>query len=452
MTFPPAKRRSSESGFVLLEVLVSAAVVVIASAGVMTLMQATVATQSDQRHGAEAYALAQEDQARMASKRLSQLNHLDETRVITVNKTEFKVRSQGIFVNDTTSTVSCGSGTSSGDYVQITSIVTWEGMRRGERAKIESILSPSNGSLNANNGTLAVAVTNEALQPQANVFAEVGGIAGFTNAEGCVTFPDLPAGNLIMTVNAEAAGLVNKDGLNSEKKEVGVVSGDTKNVSLRFDRPGTIPVKFKYRVGSGTEFRAAAADSIVAYNNGMTSAKPFYTAAAVREPTVKVAPLFPFSSAYTVYAGTCASNNPNLNGTNPPGAPATATAIAPRGGEAAPVTIQLPALETIVKNGATALSGARVTITDTSCKDALNVLFKRVYTTNSSGAPASSSTGVAEPGLPYGTYEICASAEISGSKRRKKVTNVAVQSLTSATTKTIDLGSGAETGSTAVCP
>jgi type II secretory pathway pseudopilin PulG len=447
---PPAQTTPTtpESGFVLIEILVSAMVLVIASAGVIALLQTTVSAQTQQRHGSEAYALAQQDQARLASMRLASLNHLNETRSVTLNKTEFQVQSTAVFVNDVTSTPSCGVGTSSADYVQITSTVTWPKMRQTEKAVIESILSPSNGSLDPNNGTLAVSVKNKQQVPMPNVLvaANNGAFSGWTDAAGCVVFPDVVAAPMYQaTVSGEAAGLVNKNGEASEKAELPVAGADTKTVSFEFDRPGTIPVNFKYRVGSSGEFKSATANSLVAFNPEMTAAKTIWTAGTVRQATVNATPLFPFTSTYLIYAGSCASNHPDPEGKNPAGAAALANVVAPAGGTAAPVTLQLPALEMVVKNGSAVLAGATVTITDKTCKDAQGNFVKRTYTTNANGLPSNSPTGIAEPGLPWGTYEVCASANISGN-RRKKVASVTLQSLTAATALTIDLGSGTENG------
>lgn len=435
----------------LIEILVSAMVLVVASAGVVAVLQSTTKTQAEQRHNTEAYALAQEDQARLASTRLATLNHLDQTRTVALNQIQFKVRSLGVFINDATSTPSCGEGTSSADYVEITSIVTWPGMDPGERAKIVSILSPSNGSLDPNNGTLAISVKNLLQVPMPNVYASggSGAFAGYTDAAGCAVFPDLPTGNYTATISGEAAGLVNKDGKYSEQKTVPVAGGDTKTVNFEFDAPGTIPVSFKYRVGSSGEFKTATADSVVAYNPGMSAAKAIWTSGVAREATVNATPLFPFSSTYLLYTGSCASNNPDPEGKNPGAAAALANVVAPAGGTTAPVTLQLPALELIVKKSGVALAGAKVTITDKVCKESQGNFVKRIYTSNEAGMPSTSSTGIAELGLPWGTYELCASANISGSNRRKKVTSVTVQNLAAAAASTIDLGSGTESGT---CP
>jgi Tfp pilus assembly protein PilV len=450
---PAPERSGSEDGFVLIEILVSALVLVIASAGVITLLTTTVRSQGEQRHGSEAYALAQEDQARLASMQLSLLNHLNQTREVSLNKTGFKVNSTGVFVNDKTSLPSCTEANSSADYVQITSKVTWPGMGNSEKAEIESILSPSNGSLDPNRGTLAIFAANESQTPMPGVGVVGGGgtFSGTTDAAGCAVFPDLAAGNYQLAVNAEAAGLINKDGKSTEEKTVGVVGGKAERVDLRFDRPGTIPVNFKYRIGSTATYATATADSVVAFNTGMTSAKTVWTAGGIRQPTVNANPLFPFTSPYTLYAGSCASNNPNPKGeSSPPGAAAIANVIAPAGAGAPPVTIQLPALNLTVKNGTKIVSGARVTITDKNCKESLGNLVKRVYTTNAGGNQSATTGGASEPGLPWGSYEVCASAELkAGESRRVKVTTVAVENLISGTTLAIDLSTG-ESGKT--CP
>ncbi len=87
---PPA-----EDGFALIEVLVSALVIALVAAGVMALLQATARSAADQRSHAVAYAVAQEDQARLRSLRLSYLNRLNEKREISIDGSEFTIESTG---------------------------------------------------------------------------------------------------------------------------------------------------------------------------------------------------------------------------------------------------------------------------------------------------------------------------------------------------------------------
>ena len=150
-----------EEGFALIEVLVSALILAIVAAGVMALLQATTRSAADERRHAEAYAIAQEDQARLRSMRLSALNRLEQTRPVSVDGNEFTVKSQGVFVNNTQGQPSsCTAGETSADYVRITSTTTWPGSR--QPVVIQSIVSPSNGSLDPNHGTLVVTTKNAA--------------------------------------------------------------------------------------------------------------------------------------------------------------------------------------------------------------------------------------------------------------------------------------------------
>ncbi|HZO06420.1 MAG TPA: hypothetical protein VFB52_08535, partial [Solirubrobacterales bacterium] len=271
----------------LIEILVSAMVLTIASAGVILLLQTTTKTQAEQRNSSEAYALAQEDQARLTSMRLATLNRLDQTRTVTLNKTQFQVRSRGVFVNDSTSIPSCGEGTSSADYVEITSSVTWNGMDPGEKAKIVSVLSPSNGSLDPNHGTIAFSVVTQTQTPLPNVYVSGGNgaFAGYTDALGCAVFTDLPAGNYTASVIG-GPGLVGHDGESTQSEVVPVAGGDTKTVTFEFDSPGAIKVPFKFRVGSSGSYLPSSQPAIVAYNQGMSAAKVFWTSSGSPEATV----------------------------------------------------------------------------------------------------------------------------------------------------------------------
>jgi hypothetical protein len=441
----------------LVEVLMSALVLTIAAAGVTAALATSVSGSGEQRHGSQAYALAQQDQSRLATMQLAKLNHLEQVREVPLEGTTFKVRSYGLWINDQTSTQLCTEG-STADYVEIKSVVTWPKMDGSEKARIVSILSPSGTqSLDPTHGTLPVVIRNEKSEPVPYVKLTGdqkegnGEFEGQTDANGCALFPDLsmqnssglPSPNYKVTANGEFAGVVNKDGLPTEMREGAASTESPTILSFRFDRPGTIPVNFKYRVGSTTEFKPAAANSLVVGNPGMTTARTFWTVSGAREATVNAAPLFPFNSPYTIYAGSCVANNPNpTNQSNPPGAPAIAgTSVAPAGGVATPpAMIQLPALNLTVTYKSLAFKGAAVTVTDRTCTDSKGAKVKRVYTTNGEGKMSATPEGVVEPGLPWGVYDLCVSAEVEPGKLRSvTVSSVTVQNLTAGTTQAVAL-------------
>lgn len=446
-----ARPSPSEGGFVLIEVLVSALVLAIAASGVLALLQATTHSAGTQRDSAKAYAVAQEDQARLRAMRLSSLNGLKQITHPKLDGTVFEVESSGTFINNNTSTASCTGKDISSDYVRITTKVTWPGMGGRKPTVIRSIFSPVNGSLNPDNGALAISAFNAAGGPLSGVGISLVGpttVTGATDETGCAIFSDIPKGNYTMTPSAP--GLVAENGKPPASKTVGVPVGATQPLELRYDLPGSFVARFVYRVGSTTEFKESSQSSILAFNQGMETAKAFTAPGGVPAPTIEAKELFPFTSPYAVYAGSCTSNNPNPKSEpNAPGAAAVAAITVPRGAAVPPPVppIQVPALNLTVKTGSTPIVGAKVKITGT-CS------FERIYATVErtieKGAEKIIEKGVlADPGLPWGTYEVCASANVSGTNRRVKKSGISVQTLTSATTLNLDVsGSGSESGKT----
>ncbi len=423
----------------LIEILVSALVLAIVAGAVLSLMQTSARSAADQRRHATAIAIAQEDQARLRSTRISSLNRLKQVQPVTIDGNQFTLESTGVFINNSSGTdASCVSGKSSADYVRVTSRVSWPGLGSRPPVVIQSIVSPSNGSLDASHGTLAISAVNAKNLPLIGVALSGKGEGGSTftattDSTGCANVADLPTDNYAVTTTT--TGLVDKTGTSPpEAVKVGVSPSNTVPLLLYYDHPGSIPVEFKYREGSSGTFKASKMDSVVVYNaeTGKT-AKAYASQSGARETKVTAANLFPFEKPDTVYAGYCEKNNPNPSSeTNPPGAAAMGAVLVPAGGIAPTVVLQLPALNLIVKKSSTLLVGATVKITDTGCN------VSRTFTTTTGGV-------LADQGMPWGTFNICAQ---SGGVR-KTVSGQKIQSLTSATAVTIDLNSGTSNGN---CP
>ncbi len=251
MTPPGRKPLHGEEGFALIEVLVSALILAIVAGGVLALLQATTRAADQERRHAEAYSLAQEDQARLRSLRLSTLNRLSQSEEKTLEGTVFTVESQGVFINNTKRQPSnCTSGETSADYVRITSTVSWADS--SNPVVLTSIVSPSNGSLDPNRGTLLVTTTKtggETLPGVGLSGTGPGTFSGTTDSTGCANFSDLPAGNYKVTPSG--TNLVGTDGLPPHEEEVGVSAGTTATLSLQYDTAASIPVEFEYAAGSG---------------------------------------------------------------------------------------------------------------------------------------------------------------------------------------------------------
>jgi Tfp pilus assembly protein PilV len=440
MPAPAQTPSTAEDGFALIEVLVSALIVVIVGGAVLTTLQATARSAADSRHHSMAQAIAQEDQARLRSMRISSLNNLNHTYPVTLDGRTFSVTSTGVFVNDTSGTASCTSGESSADYVRITSSVSWTGLGKRPAVVMQSIVSPSNGSLDPGHGTLTFSAINAAGLPLPGVGISGNGpgtFSGTTDASGCANFADLPAGNY--TVTASAPGLVDKFGKapSTLSPSPGVIPSGTNTMELQYDQPGTLEADFKYRVGSSAEFKPSSQRSIAIFNASTGLSSPtFVSAGSTPVAAIKSGSLFPFTSPYAVYAGSCKDNNPNPDSDpEAPGAGAvTGITVAP--GPTVKGTIQLPALNLVVKKNGTPQVGARVKVTNSG-----GCSFSREYTTIEGGV-------LPDRGLPWGTYTVCAQLGSGGSAIRKFVPGaVAVQNLTSGASPTIDLGSGTSSSS-----
>lgn len=438
-----AIRPRAEAGFVMIEVLVSALVILIVAGAVLSLVTATTHSAADQRQRAAAYSVAQEDQARLRAMRLSTLNRLNEENEVTLGGTTYTVDSTGTFIDNATGTSSsCSAENSESDYVSIASRVSWEGGRKS--VVLNSLVAPSSGSLNPNHGTLLITATNGSGQGIAGLSLRgtgAGTFSGSTDETGCANFSDLPAGNY--TLSTEAPGFVDADGNYSPwTKTVGVVAAGKVPVSLMYDLPGGVVATFKYRVGSSSTFLPARADSVVAYNALMPSGAKAFGSAGVtsgRSLELKAEPLFPFKEADTIYAGACESNLPESS-------LARATVVVQANETIATPQIQLPALNLTVEKGGSPVQGARVTVTDQNCKIGYSRV-KRLYSTDAAGHLVNPETGEAEPAMPWGTYEVCAS---SGERHRIEG-GVSVENLTSGTSLTLEIPSNWWEGGSGEC-
>jgi Tfp pilus assembly protein PilV len=446
-----------EAGIAIVEVLVSALVLLIFSVGMYTLLTGTTRATAQERHRSQANELAQQELERTRSLRIADLVGLNSTRRVLDDGTQlsagapcptsgaqskltcYTINSSTQFQNEPAATSGCSAGSGSRDYMLLTVSVTWSSMGSLHPVKASTIVSPPSGSLVPNSGSILVNVTdsrNVGIQGVALTGSgTAGSFSGSTGPTGCVLWRNVSVGTYTMSVGGVASAMVDQDGNVPPPQTVSVVDQGTNTVNLQYDRPGSIQnINFRTRDYSNA-LVTSSADSVIVSNTGMQVAKTFTPVGGGRATSISTAAtLYPFSSPYAVYAGTCASNNP-------PAGPMLGNATVPVAGAAnlaSPGYIQLPSLQVTVKNGTPAVSGATVTARDTSC----SVTRTLTTSTNSSGqVPVAGDIG-----LPYGTYSVCAT---QGGKKRT-VSSVALTSVGSTGTPlTIDLN-GAGSGST--CP
>ncbi len=421
----------SERGSILLEALISGILLVITAVGVFSAFEAGTRSTAEERHRAQAEGLAQADLTRMRTMRISDLSNLQQTKVVTIEKTPYTIKSAAEFETDKTGTASCEKGTASADYIQIRSTITWPSLGSRNPIVEQSLVAPPNGSVSEHSGSLAIQVENGENEGLAGVGLNgtgAGTFAGETGETGCVIFGNLPEGSYTLSPVISGLNLVDPNGVAPGPQGTSVVGESTNTLALQYDEAGEATAKFTTTVGG--KLVPAKADAIVLFNSGMKVARVFGVPGA-REPEVVAKPLFPFASAYSVYAGTCNEDNPGESAPEE----AIGEAEVPPGGKAS-VTIQLPPLNLTAWSGkksspGTVASGAEVKVTDTKCKGKGGQTLK--YTTEANGH-------LEEPGLPYSTYEVCVS---NGTKHVTATVNVPEnpEKIEAGTTLSVFLGS-----------
>jgi type II secretory pathway pseudopilin PulG len=445
---PRARQTEAEDGFILIEVLVSALILAIVAGAVLALITATTHSAASERAHSVAYGLAQEDQARLRSMRLASLNEKNELRPnVEVGGTKYEVRSQGRFVNNTSGTRSCSSENASTDYVEITSTVSSPAM--ANPVSLHSVVSPTSGSLDPSHGSLAIQAMNAEGGPVSGVTATISGPtngSASTREEGCAIFADIPAGVYKLTISAH--GLVNREGKTSEElPTVSVPPSGTAQVPVYYDLPGKILPTFVYAEPGKAELQPAAIDSMMVFNSDSGKPATMYGSPGTYPPTpaLKVEGVYPFAAPYSVYAGSCAKDQPVAPSPAIPKVP-----VAP--GATTTPSVQVPVLDAQVTYNGVKQSAATVTLTDTKCPET-GAKVMRTLTTNANGHVAMTTTSTAEAiGLPWSTYKVCVSKKVTNSKgkteyRKFEIPTLAIETVEGPVTPSLDLSGTGSTGS-----
>ena len=226
-----------EDGFTIVEVLVSAVMVILIAGGVMTGLEASGRATADTRDRSRANEIAQQDQERLQGMSAIQLQNLNQTRAVTFDGSSvpsctnattdcFTVTSTGQFLGSGNGT-SCGSDQA--DYLKVVSTVNWGGNNRPP-VVVQSIITPPIG------GTILVRVPNElgASGGTAGATVNIDGPDQFTattDSGGCVVFSGASLGDYAIT--ASKANYVDPDGNTSVSGTVTATASDTSTVNLK---------------------------------------------------------------------------------------------------------------------------------------------------------------------------------------------------------------------------
>lgn len=426
-----APRPAGDEGFALIEVVVTAALVVLIAAGVLITIDTASKASGQDRARTQAAMLAQEDQERLRAMTPAQLTALVTNPPAPVTKRlfvvgngpeqDYTVTSSASWVDDQLAAPTCGGSPSAARYLRINSSVSWPSMGGQTPVTEQSqvAIPPSGGSITVqirDHNQNAVGGIPVSLAPPTGGSPYTGTSSASPN--GCAEWDYLTPGNYSLTVGPKASTppYVDPNGNTTTPAQTVVASDATSQaVQVSFDQGGTVSAPYWTKIGTNVYQSPGAPqqnDQVTFSQSGMTGGARIFGTAGTMTTSLTTPALFPFSSAYTVYPGGCTAADPMSNGQ---AKDQTVTVTAGSSGIALPPLnagdpngIELPSLNVTVQSNGTPVNGASVTITrqlNGTCSS-----FKYpVQTTVKDPVQSTLTAGrIPYPGVPFGKYVVCA--------------------------------------------
>jgi len=309
----------SEAGDTLIEVLISALLVGLIVVGTFSGLNSTNRATSIDRSRSQADALAQQDEDRLRSlpvSTLAKLEHTAETKNVKQNGTEYTVTSGANYVVDNAATTNCATTAPTAEYIETTSTVTWHALGTGKPVVETGIVSPPPDT------SLIVQVTNQAGEPVPGMEAQVTGptsATAFTSANGCTVLALSPGE---YEINVKQTGFVDQNWIPETKtdsfytKSVYLTAETTTKEKYLFAKAAQLkPLTFEELNPESGKSEAAKALNAVIESGEMSpptrliqkEGNATYLATMQTEKTI-----YPFTTGYTIYAGSCLANKPPL--------------------------------------------------------------------------------------------------------------------------------------------
>jgi prepilin-type N-terminal cleavage/methylation domain-containing protein len=408
-----------QSGFALIEVMVSAALLAVVGIGIYNGIDGPAAISGTDRLRSVAAGVAQRENERLHSLSFDDLqkNQLP-VKTYNLQGNTFTATSTTRWVSDQSGSESCTNNSTSVDYLALTTTVTWRGM--GSRSvTMRSIESPPTGTGTNLRGNLTVQIIDEKVpgQPVKNLPVTIDGptrLTVNTNDEGCAVFPYIPVGNYHGTF--QQTGWVDPSNAAIGAFDTTVTGNSTTAVPEQFGQASAVDVQFEDSAGNNATWSSASVIS-----SGMSSPLQVYSTPAnslVNGVTTGYT-LFPITSGYSAWAGDC----PNPMNTLAQGGWGVTTAnpsanVTP--GAASTIRVKLPTVNLESRSNSTTLIGnANIYITPTAaCSDPGPApLSTRPNSPLKTSNVAGATFGKKSIPLPYGDYTICVD---NGARRRTR--------------------------------
>lgn len=413
--FRTRPRLRSEDGFIIVEVLVSAVILLTVSLAVFLTLSNADKVAGNQQKRALAANFAQSELERIRSLPVEDVAASRGTRTVTVKGITYNVNVVAKWVSDGSDEPQCSTRSGGLDYLRTTVTVSWPDMGKAKAVKLTSFYTPPAGAGGGDTGSVSVQITDRNGGPVSNVGVTLDGPTDFnevTNVNGCVVFGFVPAMPTGYKIKFSRAGYVDGGSNPNIEDEVAVTAGETNKLQYDFDRGGFTKVTFRTRA-RGVELPTKP-ERVQFFNAAQPSGTPktFAINQASDEWDGSSIPLFPFTSPYAVYAGNCKANA--VPGTNPN---AKFVNITPNVFQNTGV-VYLPAIDVTVRYGTPGAPGAVVNKAMVMYDPAgCTPLYRRYTKEDGTGQ-------LEDPGFPYAaTGLICAAGP--GANGRRIVRNQA---------------------------
>ncbi|HEX5618711.1 MAG TPA: hypothetical protein VFX51_09835 [Solirubrobacteraceae bacterium] len=405
-----------------MEVVVSAAVLVIVVLGALAAIDAVTSTAGANKARTVAAALAERDQEELRGLRTAELNTLKTLipapRTVTVDRVTYTVTSDAQWVTDAQGkNISCALTNGDGSFLRITSTVS-SNARGVKPITLTSIVAPQPGS-----GTLTVIVKDVAGKGVKNLGVQATGPSDSTTKStddsGCAIFGAVESG--AYQIKLDQSPYFGTNCIQQAIKNANVAAGSLTTVEMLYDRKATGNINVTTVIPpSSTPVADPTTGVTVAHNlldakfctvpsNAPNPAtydpRPLPTANGLPTGFTNVE-LFPFTTPYKVYAGRCTYADPARYGATAAPFSFSTPAITPSGSFGT-ITVREPATKIQVTRGGSNRQTAYIHAypTGADCNSPSNDIVL---------GPTLSTGFVQYPGLPFGDYEICAEYLSSG--------------------------------------
>src|SRR3954447_26472229 len=244
-------RPRAQGGFALIEVVVSAALLLVVASGVLAGIEGPSKVSGQNETRSQATDLAQQDQERLRSMSFNSLVGYTQTTPVPVGGVTYSRYSSAIWIHDNGDPDSCNTqaNANTGDYLKITSRVT-PPATSGPPVQVDSLMATPPGQY-SNKGTLAVLLTNHLNQPVVGQSVSIAGPVNMTvptNSIGCAVFGAVDRGNY--TVTFSRAGWVDPAAVTAVSIPTSVTANSTTIVPHQYAPAGRINVSVDTKVGA----------------------------------------------------------------------------------------------------------------------------------------------------------------------------------------------------------